>query len=64
MKRLLVRRSAQVEMEVAEKELSKTHTLTMDQIKEIMAEKGSLATILKENETDYGRRIASDNITR
>lgn len=64
MRRLLVRRSAQVEMEEAEKELSKSHTLSMQEIKEIMAEKGSLATKLSEMDVDYGSRIASDNVTR
>jgi hypothetical protein len=64
MKRLLVRRSAQVEMQEAEKELSKSHTLSMEEIKAIMAEKGSLATKLCEMDVDYGSRIASDNTTR
>jgi hypothetical protein len=64
MKRLLVRRSAQVEMEEAEKELSKSHTLSMQEIKAIMEEKGSLATKLCEMDVDYGSRIASDNVTR
>ncbi|XP_059474980.1 DNA excision repair protein ERCC-5 homolog isoform X2 [Neocloeon triangulifer] len=64
MKRLLLRRSAQVELEFAEKELSKRHTLSMEEIKEIMAEKGSLASKLAEMDTDYGQRISSDAVTR
>ncbi|CAB3368985.1 Hypothetical predicted protein [Cloeon dipterum] len=64
MRRLLLRRSAQVELDLVEKELSKRHTLSMEEIKEIMAEKGSLATKLADMDVDYGQRIASDDVTR
>lgn len=64
LRRCLIRRSAQVGLEEAEKELGEHHTLTMAQLQDMMEEKGSLASTLSEMENDAGRRIASDTTTR